>query len=131
MGRAGAKARIGVRALRGVAAAAGGLALLAVSGCASEPDLADILVTTTPPGAACVLTRGGAEIAHVSSTPGIARFGRADADVTIVCHRHGFKAATEVVHPQPVDSGIFGGGSSYGYEDQARLPLVPLQEPNP
>lgn len=115
--------------------AASALALLAVAGCASgQPDLADILVSTTPPGAACVLSRAGAPIAHVSSTPGIARFSRTNADITVVCRRHGFAAATGVTHPHPIDAGVVGtlsGDSSYDYEDQLSLTLVPRPQPTP
>ena len=45
---------------------------LAIAGCVSRPDRAEIFVDTAPAGATCTLARDGAPIATVSPTPGIA-----------------------------------------------------------
>jgi hypothetical protein len=65
---------------------------LAVSGCSTltEGTSQTIAVTTSPPGAVCVLVRDGQTIATIGPTPGTATVDRSTREVLITCHKGGF-----------------------------------------
>ena len=102
---------------------------LAIAGCVSRPDRAEIFVETVPPGAACTLNRDGTPIATVSPTPGIAWVPPAADDITIECRRNGFRDATTVVHSasrMPSFGEALGGSvTRYDYQSPVTLTLTP------
>jgi hypothetical protein len=85
-----------------LAVAAAGL-LSACSLWASPPKYAEILVTTAPPGASCVLSRGGQPIATAEPTPAIALVDPAVTGVAVTCRRQAYEEVT-VPLPPPVGS---------------------------
>ena len=81
--------------------ALGFLAASLLSGCYWEPDRAEILVNTAPPGASCVLSQLGRPIATAGPTPAIAIVDLAVAEIGVVCRRPGFEDAAVAVAPPP------------------------------
>jgi hypothetical protein len=131
--------------------ASGGLELPRVSailicsalagGCASvfEGTSQDISVTTTPPGAHCMLLRNGEMIATVNSTPGRATIQKTRDDLVIVCSKRGYSAATfvnrsglaMVAYANILTAGLSWAvdtsrGADNKYQGQVDLALVPL-----
>ena len=102
---------------------------LAIAGCVSRPDRAEIFVETAPPGAVCTLSRDGAPIATVAPTPGIAWVPAAADDITIECRRNGFRDATTILHSasrMPSFGEALGGSvTRYDYEGPVTLTLTP------
>ena len=74
-------------------------ALAAIAGCGSPPRGIEILVSTAPPGASCVLSRGGIPLATAEPTPAIAIVPIDAAPVAVQCRRPGFADAEAVVPP--------------------------------
>lgn len=71
---------------------------IALAGCSPWfPDQAEILVNTLPPGASCVLSRGGQPIATAAPTPAIGLVDPSEAPVTVSCRRPGFQDAAVTV----------------------------------
>ena len=67
----------------------------------SPPRYAGILVNTAPPGASCVLTRGGQPIATAEPTPAIALVDPAVTDgIAVTCRRHAFEEVAVLVPPR-------------------------------
>jgi membrane-associated protease RseP (regulator of RpoE activity) len=68
------------------------VAALAASGCSTltEGTSQTIAVTTTPPGALCMLTRDGQPIATIGPTPGTATVDRSTREILVTCHKTGF-----------------------------------------
>jgi polysaccharide export outer membrane protein len=113
--------------------------LLALSACASlvEGTTQNISVSTDPPGARCVLTRQGAALATVNSTPEVVTVKKTRDDITITCNREGYRQASLVNH-----SGLAGAayanaltigigaaidaasGSDNKYESPVTIPLI-------
>jgi hypothetical protein len=110
--------------LLGVCGVAAALSL-ALAGCHQlRSDLAEILINTTPPGAACTLTRMDQPIATVDPTPGIVMLDpSATSGVNVICRRSGF-ADVAIGLPPPVPSGKGGG------PEPQRLD-IPLGAPSP
>jgi hypothetical protein len=75
------------------------LGLTTVAGCGTPPKGMEILVDTAPPGASCVLSRGGQPIATAEPTPAIAVVPIDTAPVLAQCRRPGFADAEAVVPP--------------------------------
>ena len=100
-----------------------------LSGCYYEPDRAEILVDTYPPGAACVLNQAGAAIATVGPTPAIALVPVAASEIAVQCRRHGF-AETVATLPPPGSGAIPGyvpnRGPGIDYDGHIEIALVPL-----
>ena len=67
------------------------LGAVLLGGCSLRSDRAEIMVGTTPPGASCILSRGGQPIATAEPTPAIALVEPSDAEVAILCRRRGFQ----------------------------------------
>src|SRR5438874_620590 len=64
------------------------------AGCApSRPPIVEIMVSTAPPGASCVLTRLGQPIATAEPTPAIARVEPGGGEIGILCRRPAFADA--------------------------------------
>lgn len=72
-----------------------------LSGCYWEPDRAEILVSTIPPGASCVLSQLGRPIATAEPTPAIAIVDLAASEIGVLCRRPGFQDAAVAVPPPP------------------------------
>lgn len=75
-----------------------GAALLALSGCSSviEGTHQEILVNTNPPGASCDLSRGGATIGRIASTPAAVTVSKTKDDIAVVCRKAGYRDASLV-----------------------------------
>lgn len=104
--------------LRPTAAAVLMLLGLLPAGCSPwVAERAEILVNTLPPGASCVLSRGGQPIATATPTPAIGLVDPSDAPVTVSCRRAGFQdaAVTVVALPPPQGYGfhLFAPAPSY------------------
>lgn len=112
--------------------ARGGLKILAVlgaallAGCGSAPYRVEILVNTTPPGAACTLSRLGQPIATAGPSPAIALVAPSDDPITVVCRRPGYAdaSATLPAHLSGMGLGLFAGHWPYGYPHQVDLALT-------
>ena len=99
----------------------------ALAGCRWAPERGEILVGTAPPGASCLLTRLGQQIATADPTPAIALVDPAPAEIVVQCRRHGFADATAVVAARPTRS--FWGSSSY--QGSVELVMTPLMSGMP
>src|SRR5436309_8272989 len=75
------------------------LGFAALSGCGTPPKGIEILVDTSPPGASCLLSRGGVPLATAEPTPAIAIVPIDPAPVVAQCRRPGFADAEAVVPP--------------------------------
>jgi hypothetical protein len=105
-----------------------------LAGCGTPRDDVEILVSTSPPQASCTLTRAGAPIATVPSTPGIAVVVPTKDDITIGCIRSGYEPATyldqatgNVQTPGVTVSERTGAG----YQGYVAMTLVPRGSPLP
>jgi hypothetical protein len=101
--------------------------LALVAGCALPPDQIEILVVTTPPGAACLLERQGQQIATVAPTPAIALVDAKDAEITVRCRRSGFADTAVTLHPHPpaITIGPLLAPSPGPYEQRVDIALAP------
>lgn len=102
-------------------------------------------VATDPPGAACVLSRNGAELGRVAPTPGSLTIGKSARAIQVDCTREGHEPATATVESgfQPMTAGniLVGGvigvvvdagtGAMHRYPGSVSLPLVPVSAPEP
>ena len=99
-----------------------------LAGCSSQPDMTEIFVGTTPPGASCVLTRLGQPIATLASTPAIALVEPGASEITILCRRQGF-ADAEATLPGRETGWSFGaivyGRPSSDYQRRIDIVFVP------
>jgi hypothetical protein len=94
-----------------------GVCAVLLSGCGIEPQPPGLLVSTTPPGAACTVARPGKPMLDVGPTPAIARVDPADnTPISVTCRRQGFADAAATVP---------GGGSSPASPDRIDIALVP------
>ena len=91
------------------------LGLTTVAGCGMPPKGTEILVDTAPPGASCVLSRGGQPIATAEPTPAIAIVPIDTAPVLAQCRRPGFADAEAVV-----DDGADGAIEVVAHEANSR-----------
>ncbi len=105
-----------VRAARLVAALAVlGLGMGLLSGCTSPPERAEILVSTAPPGAFCILARLGQPIAAAGPTPAIALVDPTATDIAVTCRRNGFEEAVVLLPPRAAST----------YEQRLDIALAP------
>jgi uncharacterized protein YceK len=74
------------------------LAGVQLSACATiiEGTSQEILVSSNPAGASCVLEREGQPIATLASTPSTALIKKSKHDITIKCKKDGFEEATYI-----------------------------------
>ncbi len=99
-----------------------------LSGCVPPPHGAEILISTTPPGASCVLTRLGQPIAAAAPTPAIAFVQPSNDAVTVLCRRPGFADASATLPARQTWPGL--GFFAYGalpfdYRHRVDLALTP------
>jgi hypothetical protein len=113
-------------AARPAFAAAAGLAAL-LGGCALSPDRMEILVDTTPPGAACVLERQGQPLAALAPTPAIALVDASEAEIIVRCRRDGFAEAAATLHPRPRSPAVvpLWGAAPGPSEQRVDIALIP------
>ena len=67
--------------------------------CGTPPRAIEILVNTAPPGASCLLSRGGQPVAVAEPTPAVAVVPIDAAPVLAQCRRPGFEDAAALVPP--------------------------------
>jgi hypothetical protein len=99
------------------------LGLAALSGCETPPKGVEILVSTVPPGASCLLSRFGQVIATAEPTPAIAIAPIGPAEVTVQCRRPGFEDAAAVVPVRAARSSWSYTASDY--QSAVTLVMVP------
>jgi hypothetical protein len=100
-----------------------GAAIASGSGCETPPKGIEILVSTVPPGASCLLTRAGQPIATAEPTPAIVIAPIGPAEVTVQCRRPGFEDAAAVV---PVRAARLSWGyTASDYRSAVTLVMVP------
>lgn len=106
------------------AVCAGMLGAGALCGCTFGPEKTEILVSTTPPGASCTLTRAGQPVGTAGPTPAIALVEPTKGDITIVCHRHDFADATATLAVTRLSAPV---GHPYAYEQRIDIALAPIR----
>jgi hypothetical protein len=101
------------------------LGVAAVAGCETPPKGIEILVSTAPPGASCVLSRAGVPIATAEPTPAIAIVPIEGPPVAVQCRRPGFEDVAAVVPPAVKPSFPWLGYSVTEYRSAVTLVMVP------
>lgn len=95
-----------------------------LSGCWPGPQRPAILVSTTPPGASCTLSRLGQSIATAAPTPAIALVDPSESPITILCRRPGFADAVVTLPARKTEPGF---GSLFGsptLDNQSRVDIA-------
>lgn len=99
-----------------------------------------VIVETTPQGAACQFSRGGATVATVNPTPGSIILPKSKYDVMMVCQKNGFENASAVLtstfQGATLGNAILGGligiaidassGAANKYPDNIKVRLMPV-----
>ena len=98
-----------------------------LSGCFSPPDGGEILVSTTPPGASCTLSRLGQPIATAEPTPAIVLVEPSGSDITVLCRRQGFAdaAVTLPARERWLSFGLLYGRSPFDYQPRVEIAMTP------
>lgn len=99
-----------------------------LAGCYWEPERAEILVVTNPPGASCVLSQAGHPVGTAEPTPAIALVALAPAEIGVLCSRPGFDDAAAALPPPPsarLPGWTPGGRGGIDYRTRVDLALVP------
>src|SRR5579862_3199484 len=89
-----------MRRRSGVAVLGATLGCVLLSGCLLPPERPEILLSTTPAGASCTLTRLGRPIATAGPTPAIAIVDPSGDPITVTCRRAGFADANVTLPAQ-------------------------------
>ncbi len=97
-----------------------------VAGCAYEPGPPGLLVDTTPPGAACVVSRLGQPIAELAPTPAIAMVDPNPNPITVACRRPGYADAAVTLGAQSTPPG-YATGYAPAYPDRVAIALIPVR----
>ena len=92
-----------------------------LASCYSQPDQAEILVDTLPPGAACVLSRAGQPLVTLAPTPSIALVDPGAAPLAVSCRRAGFADANVALPAYPAST----------YQRRVNIALVPWDSAPP
>ena len=117
------------------------LALLSTTGCASlfGGTHQEIAVSSTPEQASCSLSRNGAVIATVASTPGTAEIRKSSRDIVVACEKPGYQTG-EQKDEAGTDAWVFGNaviggavgvgidfatGAVHKYDSKVTVALVP------
>jgi hypothetical protein len=116
-----------MRHLRSSLNALSGLCVAVLCGCAGSPDRIEILVGTTPPGAACTVTRLGQPIATVDPTPAIALVDPGSDEIVVHCSRQGFEDAAVTLPAREtwLSFGTLYGHPASDYQHRVDIVLVP------
>jgi hypothetical protein len=105
------------------------LCVVALVGCEAAPQT--LTLSTTPPGAACTVSRQGASLGQVASTPGMIAVGPSRDPITVSCAMREHQTTTATRAAEPVDTGFAAVfGPSYAYPAEIHLDLEP-GEPAP
>jgi hypothetical protein len=115
---------------------------LILPGCATitKGTTQPLTVSTDPPGAKCVLNRGGMQIGVVDPTPGTVEIGKIHRPIAVDCKKGGYEDASERVQSRfqtmALGNILLGGiigfgvdamsGAMYEYPSGVTLALVPL-----
>lgn len=85
------------------------LASATLTGCATivTGSSQTLTVTTTPPGASCVIDRAGDRVGAIATTPGSITIGKSKNDLSVTCSKEGFETAT-LAHPANFNGVTFG-----------------------
>jgi hypothetical protein len=124
------------------------LASAGMQGCAAVFDgtSQEIMVSTNPGNASCVIERKGTTIATISSTPAAARIKKTKDDITIKCNKEGYEETTYLNHSGiagaafgNVIGGVLTGGIAWGidsasgadnkYDSPVNITLLPRSAP--
>jgi hypothetical protein len=116
-------------------------ALIALSGCASitTGTSQEIVISTTPEGAKCVLIRQSASIGEVASTPGTVKVSKDSHGITVTCTKDGYQSGGQFLAAEFEGStlgniligGLIGAtidaadGADNRYPDSASITLLP------
>jgi hypothetical protein len=94
----------------------------------ARPPQFEILVSTAPPNASCVLTRAGQPIATAAPTPAIAMVEVVPEEVIVQCQRPGYAEAAAVLPPRvgPGWGYAVSGHTASDYQRSVTLVLAPL-----
>ncbi len=98
----------------------------------------DVVVSTSPPGAACAVDRAGARLGAVPQTPGSLHVEKSKNELTVTCGKAGFQTATVTRSPSfslmtfgnVFVGGLIGvavdlaSGANYQYPSDIRLDLA-------
>ena len=119
------------------------MTVAALSGCATitKSSSQTVTIDTRPPGAVCVLTRGGKKFAIVNPTPGAISVEKSSDAISISCTRDGYleTAGTLESSFQAMTFGniIFGGligvavdaasGAMHEYQPLITITLTPME----
>ena len=99
-----------------------------VTGCWSGPTATELLVDTTPPGAACVVSQPARPSVTTAPTPAIALVDPAGGAVGILCRRDGF-ADTRISVPAapgaPPPGFVANRPPDIAYDGEVLIPLAP------
>ena len=101
------------------------LGVATVAGCGTPPKGVEILVSTVPPGASCLLSRFGQPIATAEPTPAIAIAPIGPAEVAVQCRRPGFEDAAAVVPVRAARSSWSWSYTASDYQSAVTLVMVP------
>lgn len=90
----------------------------------------DVVVSTSPPGAACAVDRAGARLGVVQQTPGSLHVEKSKNDLTVTCDKPGFQSAAVTRSPSfslvtlgnLVIGGAIGIGVDFATGANYRLP---------
>ena len=94
----------------------------------ARPPQFEILVSTAPPNASCVLTRAGQPIATAAPTPAIAMIEVVPEEVVVQCQRPGYAEAAAALPPRvgPGWGYAITGRTAADYQRSVTLVLAPL-----
>lgn len=98
----------------------------------------DVVVSTSPPGAACAVDRAGARLGVVQQTPGSLHVEKSKNELTVTCGKPGFQSAAVTRSPSfslmtfgnVLVSGLIGvvvdaaSGANYQYPGDIQLDLA-------
>ncbi len=113
-----------------------------LAGCATmtRGSTATVTISTTPPGAACTLTRNGAALGAIPATPGTISFPRQAGDILVACEKPDYRPVSITETPltgtelTPVIGGAgaiaalvdSASGANYRYRREIPVDPVPL-----
>ena len=104
------------------------LGAAALAGCSLDTQPPGLLVSTVPPGAACIVTRAGQPIATAAPTPAIAPIEPLEGELGVKCRRHAFDDAAAVLRARKVGERVdysVAGRPTSDYPDTVTLVMTP------
>lgn len=118
-----------------------------VGGCATivEGGAQTVHIDTDPPGARCVITRGGVAVSTIPSTPATVSLFKGSGDLALQCSKPGY-LAVDAARSAEFSGTVFGNillggligaaidvgsGAAHKYPDEIFVTLVPERFPSP